>query len=60
MEALGAEGFVISQVALNAAAANALSQMGVRFAGGSGPLADLVRRRQDPRQPMACARPGSD
>ena len=46
-EALGAEGFVISQGALNAAAANALSQMAVRFAGGSGPLADLVRRRQD-------------
>jgi CHAT domain-containing protein/Tfp pilus assembly protein PilF len=46
-EALGAEGFVVSQGALNAAAANALSQMAVRFAGGSGPLADLVRRRQD-------------
>jgi CHAT domain-containing protein/Tfp pilus assembly protein PilF len=46
-EALGAEGFAISQGALNAAAANALSQMAVRFASGSGPLADLVRRRQD-------------
>src|SRR5262245_6604033 len=46
-EELGAEGFVVSQGALNAAAANALSQMAVRFAGGSGPLADLVRRRQD-------------
>ena len=47
MGSAGAEGFVISQGALNAAAANALSQMAVRFAGGSGPLADLVRRRQD-------------
>ena len=46
-EALGAEGFLVSQAALNAAAANALSQMGVRFAAGTGPLADLVRRRQD-------------
>jgi CHAT domain-containing protein/Tfp pilus assembly protein PilF len=46
-EALGAEGFVVSQAALNAAAANALSQMGVRFAARTGPLADLVRRRQD-------------
>jgi CHAT domain-containing protein/Tfp pilus assembly protein PilF len=46
-EALASESFLVAQSAQNTAAANALSQMAVRFAAGKGPLADLVRQRQD-------------
>lgn len=46
-EALASEAFLVLQSAQNTAAANALSQMAVRFAAGTGPLAELVRQRQD-------------
>jgi CHAT domain-containing protein len=42
-----AEGFVLAQWALQTGAADALAQMGVRFAKGAGPLSVLVRARQD-------------
>ena len=42
-----AEGFVLAQWALQTGAADALAQMGVRFAKGAGPLSVLVRERQD-------------
>jgi len=41
------EGFELAQWALQTGAADALAQMSVRFAKGSGPLASLVRGRQD-------------
>jgi hypothetical protein len=41
------EGFELAQWALQTGASNALSQMSVRFARGAGPLAGLVRERQD-------------
>jgi tetratricopeptide (TPR) repeat protein/CHAT domain-containing protein len=41
-----AEGFELAQWALQTGAADALSQMAVRFARGGGPLADVVRQRQ--------------
>ena len=41
------EGFELAQWALQTGAADALSQMSVRFAKGGGPLAGLVRERQD-------------
>ena len=41
------EGFELAQWALQTGAADALAQMSVRFAKGEGPLADLVRERQD-------------
>jgi CHAT domain-containing protein/tetratricopeptide (TPR) repeat protein len=40
------EGFELAQWALQTAAADALSQMSVRFAKGAGPLAQVVRDRQ--------------
>ena len=50
-DAIGAgareEGFELAQWALRTGAADALTQMSVRFAKGSGPLAALVRERQD-------------
>jgi CHAT domain-containing protein len=46
-ETLASEAFLAVQSAQSTAAANALSQMAVRFAAGTGPLADLVRLRQD-------------
>ncbi|MBO0766405.1 MAG: tetratricopeptide repeat protein, partial [Hyphomicrobiaceae bacterium] len=42
-----AEGFELAQWALQTGAADALVQMAVRFAKGDGPLAGLVRERQD-------------
>jgi CHAT domain-containing protein/tetratricopeptide (TPR) repeat protein len=41
------EGFELAQWALQTGAADALAQMSVRFAKGAGPLASLVRERQD-------------
>ena len=41
------EVFRLSQIALQTAAAKALGQMAARFGSGSGPLAKLVRERQD-------------
>ena len=41
------EGFDLAQRALQTGAADALGQMAVRFAKGTGPLAGLVRQRQD-------------
>ena len=41
------EGFTLAQWALQTGAAEALAQMTVRFAKASGPLAELVRQRQD-------------
>jgi tetratricopeptide (TPR) repeat protein len=41
------EGFEAAQWALQTSAADALAQMSARFAKGSGPLASLVRVRQD-------------
>jgi CHAT domain-containing protein/tetratricopeptide (TPR) repeat protein len=41
------EGFELAQWALQTGAAYALAQMSVRFAKGAGPLAQLVRDRQD-------------
>ena len=41
------EGFELAQWALQSGAADALAQMAVRFAKGGGPLAGLVRERQD-------------
>jgi CHAT domain-containing protein len=41
------EGFELAQWALQSGAADALAQMSVRFAKGAGPLAPLVRERQD-------------
>ena len=40
------EAFNVAQWALQTGAAQALSQMSVRFAKGAGPLADIVRQRQ--------------
>ncbi len=42
-----AEGFELAQWALHSSAADALAQMSVRFAKGTGPLAGLVRERQE-------------
>jgi CHAT domain-containing protein/tetratricopeptide (TPR) repeat protein len=42
-----ADGFLVAQWALQTGAAAALSQMAVRFAKGGGPLAAVVRQRQD-------------
>ena len=42
-----AEGFELAQWALHSSAADALTQMSARFAKGTGPLAGLVRERQD-------------
>jgi tetratricopeptide (TPR) repeat protein/CHAT domain-containing protein len=41
------EGFELAQWALQTGAADALAQMAVRFAKGTGPLAELVRARED-------------
>jgi tetratricopeptide (TPR) repeat protein/CHAT domain-containing protein len=41
------EGFELAQWALQTGAADALAQMSVRFAKGAGPLAAIVRERQD-------------
>jgi CHAT domain-containing protein/Tfp pilus assembly protein PilF len=41
------EGFVLAQWALQTGAGDALAQMSVRFTKGVGPLAQLIRRRQD-------------
>jgi CHAT domain-containing protein/tetratricopeptide (TPR) repeat protein len=41
------EGFELAQWALQTGAADALAQMSVRFAKGAGPLASLVRERQN-------------
>jgi CHAT domain-containing protein/tetratricopeptide (TPR) repeat protein len=41
------EGFELAQWALQSAAADALAQMSVRQTKGTGPLAELVRQRQD-------------
>jgi CHAT domain-containing protein/tetratricopeptide (TPR) repeat protein len=41
------DAFEMAQWALQTGAADALSQMSVRFAKGTGPLATLVRERQD-------------
>ena len=41
------EGFELAQWALQTGAADALAQVSVRFAKGNGPLADLVRKRQE-------------
>ena len=41
------EGFELAQWALQTSAAQALAQMSARFAKGAGPLALLVRKRQD-------------
>jgi CHAT domain-containing protein/tetratricopeptide (TPR) repeat protein len=41
------EAFTVAQWALQTGAADALAQMTVRFSKGSGPLAELVRQRQD-------------
>ena len=41
------EGFELAQWALQTGAADALTQMSVRFAKGAGPLAQVVRDRQD-------------
>ena len=41
------EGFELAQWALQTSAAQALSQMSARSAKGTGPLAQLVRQRQD-------------
>jgi tetratricopeptide (TPR) repeat protein len=41
------EGFEVAQWALQTAAADALAQMSARQAKGAGPLAELVRQRQD-------------
>lgn len=45
--ALRNEAFENAQRAMSGAAANALAQLGVRFAAGSGELAKAVRARQD-------------
>ena len=50
------EGFDLAQRAVQTGAADALGQMAVRFAKGSGPLAGLVRQRQD----LLVARKGED
>lgn len=42
-----AAAFIAAQSATNNAAARALTQLSVRFSAGSGPLAALVRERQD-------------
>jgi CHAT domain-containing protein/tetratricopeptide (TPR) repeat protein len=44
---LGREAFTIAQWANQSSAAAAVQQLGTRFAAGSGPLADAVRRKQD-------------
>ena len=44
---LGGEAFVMAQWAEQSAAAAAVQQMGLRFAGGTDALATLVRERQD-------------
>ena len=41
------EGYIVAQRALRTEAAEALSQMSVRFGAVTGPLAGLVRERQD-------------
>jgi CHAT domain-containing protein/tetratricopeptide (TPR) repeat protein len=46
-QSLASEAFLVAQSARNTATADALAQMAIRFAAGKGPLADLVRRRQD-------------
>jgi tetratricopeptide (TPR) repeat protein/CHAT domain-containing protein len=50
------EGFQLAQWALQTSAADALAQMSVRFAKGAGPLAGLVRQRQD----LVARRQGED
>jgi CHAT domain-containing protein/tetratricopeptide (TPR) repeat protein len=45
--AAGREAAEVAQWALQSSAADAVSQMALRFASGSGPLAALVRERQD-------------
>jgi CHAT domain-containing protein/tetratricopeptide (TPR) repeat protein len=50
------EGFELAQWELQSEAANALSQMAVRFAKGDGPLAVVVRERQD----LVAKREGED
>jgi len=45
--AANAESFELAQWALQTGASDALSQMSARFAKGTGPLAALVRERQD-------------
>ena len=45
--AANTESFELAQWALQTGAADALSQMSIRFAKGAGPLATLVRERQD-------------
>ena len=60
------EGFDLAQWALQTSAAQALSQMSARSAKGTGPLAQLVRERQDAvarraaedKQPSGCSRSG--
>jgi CHAT domain-containing protein/tetratricopeptide (TPR) repeat protein len=44
---LGREAFIMAQWAKQSAAAAALQQMGLRFAGGTDALVGLVRERQD-------------
>ena len=44
---LGREAFSIAQWANQSSAGAAVQQMATRFAAGSGPLADAVRRKQD-------------
>jgi CHAT domain-containing protein/tetratricopeptide (TPR) repeat protein len=51
-----AEGFELAQWGLQSGAANALSQMAVRFSKGAGPLAAVVRERQD----LVAKREGED
>jgi CHAT domain-containing protein/tetratricopeptide (TPR) repeat protein len=51
-----AEGFELAQWALHSSAADALAQMSVRFAKGTGPLAALVRERQN----LVAQRQGED
>lgn len=46
-EILGDEAFQLVQRTQSSRAAAALSQMAARFASGTGPLADLMRERQD-------------
>ncbi len=46
-DAQSTEGFELAQWALQSGAADALSQMSVRFAKGAGLLAQIVRDRQD-------------
>ena len=60
------EGFELAQWALQTSAAQALSQMSARSAKGAGPLAQLVRERQDfvarrdgrGQTPAGCCRAG--